>query len=129
MRILACDDDPAIPRLIQTMLEPRGHVVDVAYTTDQAIEVFEQAPHPYGLVITDIEMPGSVSGYYLGKYLREMGYTERIAVLTGGAADIPALADMVAEYWKKPGSLSAPVLIDLVAGGHPMPVRGGVVEG
>ena len=123
MRILACDDEIATPRLIQAMLEPRGHVVDVAYTTDHAIEVYEKSPHPYGLVITDIEMPGSVSGYYLGKYLRERGYAGRVAVLTGGPADIPALADMDAEYWQKPGAMSGAVLIGLVEG-TPLVVEG-----
>ena len=59
-RILICDDDPAILRVLQVNLEIEGYDVLAAQNGEEAVEVATRE-HP-DLVILDIMMP-RLDGY------------------------------------------------------------------
>ena len=123
MRILLCDDDRPLLRVIEVTLTSRGHHVNIASDSAEAADLFDMAgPDGFDLIVTDQEMPGP-SGFYLGSWVRSRGYQGRLAVMTGYEAEPANLASINAEYWKKPDAFSAPVLIGLVVG-TPLVVEG-----
>jgi len=66
-RILLVDDDPWILRMVSTVLEKRGYVIDTATDGAEALRRADQAPPD--LVITDVMMPG-MDGWAFVKNLR-----------------------------------------------------------
>ena len=66
-RILVADDDAWILRMVTTVLEKRGYVVETAADGEEALE--KAAANPPDLVITDVMMP-RMDGWNLVKALR-----------------------------------------------------------
>lgn len=54
-RILVCDDEPHIARLVQIFLERRGHHVDLARDGREALDCMDT--HPPDLILLDMMMP------------------------------------------------------------------------
>jgi putative two-component system response regulator len=61
--VLVVDDDPAVSRLMATILSRGGHDVVTAASADDAIRIVEGGE--IGLVLTDVNMPGGMSGLEL----------------------------------------------------------------
>lgn len=103
-RVLICDDDPVILRLLQVNLELEGYDVLLAHHGEQAIEVAnEQKPD---LVILDIMMP-RLDGYQTCERLKANEETKGIPVVFLSAkaqqADIEKGKEFgVADYLTKP---------------------------
>jgi CheY-like chemotaxis protein len=103
-RILICDDDPAILRVLQVNLEIEGYDVLPAQNGEQAVEVAtEERPD---LVILDIMMP-RLDGYQACERLKANEDTKDIPVVFLSAkaqqSDIQRGKDYgVAEYLTKP---------------------------
>jgi len=66
-RILVADDDSWILRMVTTVLEKRGYVVDTAHDGEEAYE--KAVADPPDLVITDVMMP-KMDGWSLIRALR-----------------------------------------------------------
>ena len=103
-RILICDDDPVILRLLQVNLELEGYDVLLAHHGERAIEV-ATAEHP-DLVILDIMMP-KLDGYQTCERLKANDETKDIPVVFLSAkaqeTDIERGKEYgVAEYLTKP---------------------------
>ena len=77
-RILICDDDPAILRVLEVNLEVEGYDVLLARHGEEAIEV-AAAEHP-DLIILDIMMP-RLDGYQTAERLKSMDKTRDIPVV------------------------------------------------
>jgi DNA-binding response OmpR family regulator len=77
-RILVCDDDPVILRLLQVNLELEGYHVLLAHHGEEAVEV-ASAEHP-DLIILDIMMP-RLDGYQTVQKLKTGQTTSTIPVL------------------------------------------------
>ena len=77
-RVLICDDDPVILRLIQVNLELEGYEVLLAHDGEKAIEV-AQAGRP-DLIILDIMMP-RLDGYQTCERLKADDSTKEIPVV------------------------------------------------
>jgi two-component system cell cycle sensor histidine kinase/response regulator CckA len=58
LRVLLVDDEEAVRRMAQRMLERCGCVVQVAEEGTRALALVEEAGEPYDLVILDLSMPG-----------------------------------------------------------------------
>src|SRR6185295_2286869 len=67
--ILAVDDDPSILRLLDQTLSAAGYRVLVASGGRSAIQVYETAPGPIHLLLTDVMMP-DLTGPVLAERLR-----------------------------------------------------------
>ena len=103
-RILICDDDPVILRLLQVNLELEGYDVLLAHHGEHAIEV-ATAERP-DLVILDIMMP-KLDGYQTCERLKASDKTKEIPVVFLSAkaqqTDIERGKEFgVAEYLTKP---------------------------
>ena len=103
-RVLVCDDDPVILRLVQVNLELEGFEVLMADNGERAVEVATQE-HP-ALVILDIMMP-RLDGYQTCERLKAQDETKDIPVVFLSAkaqqSDIErGRAYGVAEYLTKP---------------------------
>ncbi|MHB2025586.1 MAG: response regulator [Elusimicrobiota bacterium] len=68
--VLVVDDDPLVLGLIATRLEAAGYSVTTA--TDAWQEVIQAQGLKIGLIITDINMPGSGTGLDAYKHLRRL---------------------------------------------------------
>ena len=103
-RVLICDDDPVILRLLQVNLELEGYDVLLAHHGENAIQV-ANAEHP-DLVILDIMMP-RLDGYQTCERLKANDATKDIPVVFLSAkaqqADIDRGKEFgVADYLTKP---------------------------
>jgi two-component system cell cycle sensor histidine kinase/response regulator CckA len=79
-RILAIDDDPDVVYIIQAYLDPLGHAVATATTSDEAIAM--AAEQAFDLVLCDIGMPKR-NGIDVCRALREGGYRGKLVLMTG----------------------------------------------
>jgi CheY-like chemotaxis protein len=77
-RILICDDDPVILRLLQVNLELEGYEVLQAHHGEEALEIAE-AERP-DLVILDIMMP-RLDGYQTAERLKSADGTKEIPIV------------------------------------------------
>jgi PAS domain S-box-containing protein len=81
-RILVCEDDHEIARLLSMMLEKTGFNVDVAYDAARARALLAEGP--YAAMTLDIELPGA-DGLALIRSLREDPATRELPVLVVSA--------------------------------------------
>lgn len=113
-RILVCDDDPAILRVVQVNLEFEGYEVIPAVNGERALELAAQERPD--LVILDIMMP-RIDGYETCERLRANSDTKGIPVIFLSARaqqwDIDKGREFgVSEYLTKPFDPSE--LLDVV---------------
>ena len=80
--ILFVDDEPAIARLGQTMLEPFGYEVVVSTSSTEALTTFQATPQRFALVITDQTMP-KITGITLAQALRQIRPDIPLILCTG----------------------------------------------
>jgi two-component system cell cycle sensor histidine kinase/response regulator CckA len=57
-RLLLVDDEPALLDLLKKYLERLGYTVDACVSPEDALALFEADPSRYGLVMTDLSLPG-----------------------------------------------------------------------
>ena len=94
-RILVLDDEDAICALVTCALEGLGYAVTEAYDSITAIRLYEEALKAgkrFDLVISDLTIPGSMSGLDAIKRLREIDPTVKAIVSSGYAMD-PIMSD------------------------------------
>ncbi len=60
--ILLVEDDPQVRSLARRLLEMQGYRVQVAATGAAALALWEQTENAFDLVVTDLVMPGGISG-------------------------------------------------------------------
>jgi signal transduction histidine kinase/ActR/RegA family two-component response regulator len=105
-RILVVEDDPAVRRIVCSMLERMGYEVVSAVTGEDALLQLATMGIRPELVVTDVEMPG-MSGPELVKQI-EARYPEVRAIYTsgslGGAAERYRLPASGANFIAKPYS-------------------------
>lgn len=56
--VLLVDDDPGIRLSCGMVLKRAGFLVVDASSADQALLLWDQAPHPFDVLVTDYNMPG-----------------------------------------------------------------------
>ena len=84
LRILVVEDEPTIQRLLERMLERRGHQVTLASDGGAALRLLES--NEYDVILSDLRMPG-LSGEDLLRRLRERDddAVRRLVFMTGDA--------------------------------------------
>ena len=105
VRILIIDDEPVIRDLLFDVLSRKGYEVDTASDGAMGLEKADVAR--YGVVFTDIRMPG-MNGVEVYKRLKTISPASKVIVMTGygleemiqEALDLGAFADV-----KKPFDL------------------------
>jgi PAS domain S-box-containing protein len=84
-RILVVEDDREVRASVVQQLQSLGYVVLQAPDGTAAIASFEAAPRPYDLLLTDIVMPGALSGNALADEVARRWPTTRIVFISGYA--------------------------------------------
>jgi CheY-like chemotaxis protein len=81
-RILLVDDEPAIARIGQVMLERLGYQVTVQLSGEDALEKFKTESDSYDMVISDMAMP-HLTGDQLAVELKKIRPDIPIVICTG----------------------------------------------
>ena len=80
--ILFVDDDESIARLGQLMLVQIGYEAVARTRSLAALDIFQQTPHRFDLVLTDLDMP-HLSGAALARHLWDIRPDLPIILCTG----------------------------------------------
>ncbi|MDX6505341.1 MAG: two-component system, cell cycle sensor histidine kinase and response regulator CckA [Gaiellaceae bacterium] len=94
--ILLVEDDPAVRMIVATMLSAHGYTIVSAADGEEAVKCFEAAEHPFGLVVSDLNLRG-VDGQETISRIRKLepstkvlymsGYTDDPIIRGGGLGD------------------------------------------
>lgn len=86
IRVLVCDDEKHVTRLLQVNLERQGYLVRCAYSGHEAIELLKT--EKFDRAIIDVVMPDT-DGYQVLRRIRENPETEKmwVALMTARADD------------------------------------------
>lgn len=93
-RVLVLDDEEAICMLVTCALEPLGYEVTETQDGTVALAKYEEAMKEgrrYDLVISDLTMPGRMSGHEAIRLLRELDPTVK-AIVSSGYANDPVMS-------------------------------------
>ncbi len=100
-KILVVEDEPLIRLGIVIMLERSGFEAIEADTADEAISIIE-ARGDIRLVVTDVDMPGTMDGVKLAHYIRRKWPPIKLIVISGkvglSTIDLPSGA----RFFSKP---------------------------
>jgi PAS domain S-box-containing protein len=86
--ILLVEDEPAVRTLVRMTLEKFGYTVWTANGGAAALEVWEDMADEIDLLLTDVVMPGGVTGPQLVATLREKRPELKVILSSGHGADI-----------------------------------------
>ena len=89
-RILVVEDELAIRTVIQMLLERLGYRVWTAESADEALEIWRAHAAEVSLLLTDIRMPGRLTGLELAEQLHGEDPGLKIIFMSGYSADIAA---------------------------------------
>ena len=81
--VLVVDDDPVLRMILVDLLEGEGYAVEEASNAAEALEVLQALPS-IRIVVTDIQMPGSMDGLRLARYIRD-AYPPIALIVSSGA--------------------------------------------
>lgn len=82
VRVLFVDDEPALARLCQEMLDRMGYRVVACTSALEALRAFRIDPERFDLVVTDLNMP-NMTGLDLAKELLEIRQNTPVVLCTG----------------------------------------------
>jgi DNA-binding NtrC family response regulator len=104
--LLLVEDNPLARRNLATFLEQAEHNVHQAGTGEAALELI--ARNSFDVVISDLRLPGRITGLDVLKYQNQISPETRLILITAfSSAEAQAEAEAVgALYIEKPLSLS-----------------------
>ncbi|MPZ76272.1 MAG: PAS domain S-box protein [Deltaproteobacteria bacterium] len=83
-RVLVCEDQPDIRRLMRYFIEKAGGLVTSIENGEAAVEVIKQRPGDFDLILLDIQMP-RLDGYEVARRVRRLGFRKPIIAVTAAA--------------------------------------------
>jgi PAS domain S-box-containing protein len=105
-RVLVCEDEPDISRLIGMMLDGAGYDTDFAYTAAQAIDLASVVP--YAAMTLDLKLPDQ-SGIELMRTLRDEEHTRRLPIIVVSANIEEGRSQLAGERLEVSAWLSKPI--------------------
>jgi DNA-binding NtrC family response regulator len=104
-QVLVVEDETFIRLGLMSALEDEGFQVFDAPNADRAIRILEQEPG-IRLVVTDVDMPGSMDGIKLAHFVASRWPPVRLIVVSGkvdlGAAHLPSGAKFLSKPFPNP---------------------------
>lgn len=79
-KVLLVEDEPGIQLAIRGLLRREGHETVVASTGTEAVEILADAG--FDLVLTDLSLPGGVSGLDLVRHVGEKSPSTPVVLIT-----------------------------------------------
>jgi two-component system, response regulator PdtaR len=105
MKILVVEDEPLIRLGLASLMEEAGYDVVEAAGADSAIRML-QADASIRLVVTDVDMPGSMDGIKLAHYVRQKWPPIKLIVISGKvgvkAGELPDGARFMSKPYQEP---------------------------
>jgi len=101
MKILVVEDEPLIRLGLVSVIEEAGFVVLEAPNADAAIRLLE-ADSTIRMVVTDVDMPGSMDGIKLAHYVRNKWPPIKLVVISGKVGVKPGELPEGARFMGKP---------------------------
>lgn len=101
-RVLIVEDNVILRYTLAHWLREEGHEVTEAATADEALSVLKSIL-TVDIVVTDVEMPGSMSGLDLTTYLRKSFPSLPVIVVSGNP--IPRDYTNASAFFRKPYAL------------------------
>ena len=101
MKILVVEDEPLIRLGVASLIEEAGFEVLEAGSADEAIRVIERV-RDVSVVITDVDMPGSMDGIKLAHFVRDRWPPIRLIVISGQAGVKLSELPSGARFFAKP---------------------------
>jgi two-component system, response regulator PdtaR len=109
LKILLVEDEPLISMDLDYSLQQAGHAVVAVSNADRAIDVLES--QSFDLIVTDIDMPGSMDGLKLAAAVRHRWPPVKILVMSGKhrprTADMPRQARFISKPFSETQLLKA----------------------
>lgn len=103
LRILLVEDNGTLAETAEAILTDAGHEVVCVASADAAMQLAEEAPG-FDLVVSDIVMPGTMSGYDLAMRLRQRRPGQPILLSTGYSQAIDQVRESAFPLLPKPYS-------------------------
>ena len=104
MRLLVVEDEPFIRLGLVSALEEQGYDVVEAASADGAIKILENDQRIH-MVLTDVDMPGSMDGIKLAHYIRGRWPPVKLIVISGKvgvrAGELPSGAQFVGKPYQE----------------------------
>lgn len=101
MKILVVEDEPLIRLGLVSVVEDAGYAVIEAANADEAIRRIE-ADDEIRLVVTDVDMPGSMDGIRLAHYVRRRWPPIQLLVISGKVGVQPGQLPTGVRFMSKP---------------------------
>ena len=86
--VLVVEDEASVRALMRTVLEGRGYTVIEAANGVEALERWQAHQSKIALLLTDLVMPGGLSGQQLGRRLRQDRPGLKVIYLSGYSAEM-----------------------------------------
>jgi CheY-like chemotaxis protein len=86
LRILAVDDEPMMTKAVVRMLKPSGHLVSVAGSGEEALEIL--AEQTFDVVVSDMGMGAGMNGWDLADAVKSRWPGVRFLLATGWGATL-----------------------------------------
>src|SRR6266487_3323378 len=96
-RILVADDEPAVCRLVLSVLEEAGYEVRCVHDGVQALDRLTE--EPFDLILMDVWMP-RLTGLEVMARLRERRSPPRVIVMTGDNTPVTVMAALREQAWQ-----------------------------
>jgi len=98
--ILLIEDEVLIRMMLADELRGRGFNVVEAQNADEALTLL-QSRVPVGLVLTDVQLPGSMDGIGLARLLRATRPELKVVIASGNISCAPG-GDIAHAFFRKP---------------------------
>lgn len=82
-RVLVAEDDPVVQSLVSAVLQRRGIACNLAADGVLALQAWQADPGAYDLVLSDMVMPGGVSGLRVIEEIRRTNPSIPVILMTG----------------------------------------------
>jgi CheY-like chemotaxis protein len=119
MKVLVVEDEPIIRLGMVSSIEDAGYTVIEAASADEAISRLAQDDE-VGVVVTDVDMPGSMDGIRLAHYVRRRWPPIQLLVISGKvgvkAGELPEGARFMSKPYQEPVLIHT---IETLAAGAP----------
>ena len=90
VRVLVVDVDPAQTKLAATVLTREGHSVSTARSGEEALRHLER--QPVDVVVSDLSLGTGMSGWLLGRQVKQWWPATVFVLMTGCGASIDPMA-------------------------------------
>lgn len=94
-RLLVCDDEPAVGRFVQNVVEPLGYDVRITTSGEELMRIYDDFQP--SIILLDMVMPGA-DGNEVIMWLADRGCTARLIIMTGFHPDYADHARVLARY-------------------------------